>query len=360
MKNLILAIFLLFILIFSAPGRVTGQTISGTYPHGEVITERLTSEALKNPGGENPTRRVTVYLPPGYEDTDEHYPVIYYLHGFTWNDSIMIAVDHFDLLLDKAIATGKIRPVIVVMPDQYTLYRGSWYTNSTLTGKWVDFTAIELVEFIDRKYRTIPDRNARGLAGHSMGGYGALRIGMLNPDVFSSVYALSPATLGLIKEIGPEGTGYKRVNEITREEMITGYANFHANVVIAMGRAITPNPDKPPYFADVPFTYENGKLHIDYATLARWNENSPLVMADDFVENLKMLKALKLDWGRNEEHLHIPVTCRMFSEKLESLGVNHYAEEYIGTHFNKLWTNDGRALNDLLPFFNDCLQFEGE
>ena len=74
-------------------------------------------------------------------------------------------------------------------------------------------------------------------------------------------------------------------------------------------------------------------------------------MADEYIESLKKLKALKLDWGRNEDFAHIPLTCQIFSQKLENLGISHYAEEYIGTHGNKLWTDDGRALNDMLPFF---------
>ena len=329
------------------------------FPKGQIIVERLTSEALKNSGGENPTRRITVYLPPDYDKTINRYPVIYYLHGFTWSDSLQIASDHFDKLLDKAIATGKIKPVIVVLPDQYTLYRGSWYTNSTLTGNWADFTGKDLIKLIDNKYRTIPTAEARGIAGHSMGGNGALRMGMLFSDVFSVVYALSPATLGYIKELGPMGIGYKRAQEIkSREELTTGYSNFYANAVVAMGRAFSPNPNKPPFYADLPFTYEAGQLKIDYQILEVWNKNSLIEMADTYASNLKKLRGLKLDWGRNEENAHIPLTCMIFSQKLETLGINHYAEEYIGTHGNKLWTDDGRALNDMLPFFNTNLAFE--
>lgn len=329
------------------------------FPKGQIIVERLTSEALKNNGGENPTRRITVYLPPDYDKTINRYPVIYYLHGFTWNDSLQIASDHFDKLLDKAIATGKIKPVIVVLPDQHTLYRGSWYTNSSLTGNWADFTAKDLVKFVDDKYRTIPSAEARGIAGHSMGGNGALRMGMLFPDIFSVVYALSPATLGYVKELGPMGIGYKRAQEIkSKEELTKGYSNFYANAVVAMGRAFSPNPNKPPFYADLPFTYEGNELRIDYQVLELWNKNSLIEMADTYVDNLKKLKGLKLDWGRNEESAHIPLTCMMFSQKLENLGINHYAEEYIGTHSNKLWTDDGRALNDMLPFFNTYLTFE--
>ncbi len=333
--------------------------VQAQYPSGKVIVDRLYSPALENNGGEDPTRRVTIYLPPGYDETSDKYPVIYYLHGFTWSDSLQIASDHFDKLLDQAIAIGKIKPLIVVLPDQHTLYRGSYYTNSSLTGDWADFTAKDLVSYIDKNYRTIPERESRGIAGHSMGGHGAIKMGMLFPDVFTSVYALSPAQLGLAKEIGIKGQAYKRVQEIkTREELVTGYNEFLPNVVIAAGRAFSPNPNKPPFYADLPFTYNGDSVIVNYVVLDLWNKNLPIEMADAYVDNLKKLKALKLDWGRNEDLPSIPITCRIFSQKLENFGINHYAEEYIGTHSNKLWTDDGRALNDMLPFFDAYLKFD--
>lgn len=340
-------------------GVLSTQLLFAQYPSGQVVVDHLYSEALENPGGENPTRRVTVYLPPGYDSSEERYPVIYYLHGFTWSDSLMIAADHFDQLLDQAIATGKIKPVIVVMPDQHTSYRGSFYTNSSLTGNWADFTARDLVTYADEKYRTIPEAASRGVAGHSMGGHGAIKMGMLFPDVFANVYALSPAMLGLTKEIGISGEGYKRVRQIdTREALVTGYHEFMANAVVTAGRTFSPNPDKPPFYADLPFSYEGDSLIVNEEVLDLWHKNLPVEMIDEYDDNLRKLKVLKLDWGRNEEFPHIPITCRMFSQKLENLGIRHYAEEYIGTHGNKLWTNDGRALNDMLPFFDRYLQFE--
>lgn len=326
---------------------------------GKIIVERINSSSLQNNGGENPVRRVTIYLPPNYDQTTNRYPVIYYLHGFTWNDSLQIASDHFDQLLDKAISQRKIRPVIVVMPDEYTQYRGSYYTNSTLTGNWADFTTKELVSYVDQHYRTIADKESRGITGHSMGGHGAIKLGMLSPDVFSSVYALSPATLTLFSEFGAGGTAFRRAQSITsKEELTTGRNEFVANVVVAMGRTYSPNTSKPPFYCDLPYTYKGDSVIVNQKVLEIWNRNLPLYMVDQYADNIRKLKVLKLDWGRNEEFTHIPLTCKMFSQKLESLGIHHYAEEYIGTHSNKLWTEDGRALNDMLPFFDTYLKFE--
>ena len=173
MKKLLLLLFLIPI----------ANSIQGQNPSGKIIIDRLYSSTLENNGGEDPTRRITIYLPPDYDKTTIKYPVIYFLHGFTINDSIQIAYYQFDKLLDKAIATGKIKPVIVVIPNQYTLFEGSWYTNSSLTGNWSDFTAKDLVSYVDRHYRTIPKTESRGITGHSMGGHGAIKMGMLFPDL---------------------------------------------------------------------------------------------------------------------------------------------------------------------------------
>ena len=335
-----------------------GQLGIAQYPAGKIVVDHLYAASLENPGGENPTRRVTVYLPPGYENGVDRYPVIYFLHGFTTSDSLLIARKHLDKLMDKAIATGKIKPIILVLPNQYTLYRGSFYTNSSLTGNWADFTAMDLVAYTDKNYRTIPEKKSRGIAGHSMGGNGALKFGMLFPEVYSVVYALSPAMLGLYKDYGAKGKAYKRANQIkTREELIGG-KEFGANAIVALGRAFSPNPNNPPFYADIPFSYEGKTMIVNYKVLELWNKNMPIEMVDDYVDSLRKLKAIKLDWGRNEPFLYLPMSCKIFSQKLENLGINHYAEEYIGTHTNKLWTDDGRALNDMLPFFDTYLKFE--
>ena len=332
----------------------------GQETKGKVIVDHLYSASLENPGGENPTRRISVYLPPGYENSKDQYPVIYYLHGFTWSDSLQIVVTHFDKLLDKAIATGKIKPLIIVMPDQHNLYRGSLYTNSSLTGNWADFTAIDLVTYVDQNYRTIKDSKSRGISGHSMGGYGALKVGMLHPEVFGSVYSLSGA-IDLVKEIGIKGPAYKRVQDISsREALVAGYDEFLPNFLIAMGRAFSPNPDKPPFFADLPYLYSGDSLIVDYNTIELWNKNLLHEMADEYKENLKKLRAIKIGWGRNDEFDFVVMGCKAISQKLENLGIEHLAEEYIGTHGNKLWTDDGRALNDMLPFFDTYLEFDKE
>lgn len=342
MKKILAVLFAIASIKISA-----GQNTAGT-----VVTGMINSAYLQNTGGENPGRRISVYLPPGYDQSKQRYPVIYYLHGFLGNDSI---TPYMKNILDMSIAKNKIRSYILVIADHFTLYSGSFYSNSSLTGNWSDFEAKELVAYIDKNYRTIASRDARGIGGHSMGGYGALKIAMLYPDVFSCVYAMSPGLLAFVKEFGPNSDSYKQLAAIkTKDELDKTY---YPKVIAACARAWSPNPNKPPFYIDVPFNYIGDSLVTDTAVYEKWRKNMPVYMIDKYADNLKKLKAIKLDWGRNDAS-RFAVQCGMFSQELENHGIEHYAEEYIGTHTNKIWTTDGRVLNEMLPFFNDNLQFD--
>lgn len=327
-----------------------------------IEADTLYSSSLDNVGGENSSRTMLVYLPPGYEENKERrYPVIYYLHGFTSSDSSNLNWFGTDEKLTFALQNKKIRPFILVVSNQHTLYKGSWYTNSTFTGKWSDFTAKDLVKHIDTKYRTIANRDSRGICGWSMGGHGTIKMAMLYPEVFSSAYALSPALLAFNDQVSASSGVFKAVQEAkSRDDLLKG--EFLPIAIVAAGRAFAPNPNNPPFFADMPFSYDGDNLVTNYDILRKWMKQLPCNMLDEHFEDFSKLKAFKIDWGRNETGAngHIPYTARMFSEKLEALGMKHYAEEFIGTHGNKLWSFDGRLIDNVLPFFNANLEFHEE
>ena len=323
---------------------------------GRVVFEKILATSLKeNKGGENPLRSVAVYLPPGYDTGAQRYPVIYYLHGSEMNDTMFIEGAQFDKLLDKAIVSGKIRPIILVIPNENTRFKGSFYTNSFVTGKWEDFTVKELVGFIDKKYRTISDRSSRGLAGISMGGYGTLKLGMLYPDVFGAIYAESPAILGMCADFSMNNPSMKIAQEAKNMDDLS--KDFYAMAFVAIARAFSPNPDNPPFNCDLPVIYHGDSISVNYDALKKWESNFPLNMIDSHVKELKSLNAIKIDWGRNDEFFHIPLTSLLFSQKLEAFGINHEAEMYLGDHSHKVWGPDGRWYNALLPFFERNLKF---
>ena len=180
---------------------------------------------------------------------------------------------------------------------------------------------------------------------------------MLFPEVFSSVYALSPGLLAFVKEFGPNSDSFKELGKIKSVEELK--KTYYPKVIVAVARAWSPNSAKPPFYCDLPFTYKGDSLMVNNAVLEKWNQNMPVYMIDKYANNLRKLNALKLDWGRNDAS-RFPIQCGMFSQRLENLGIEHFAEEYIGNHVNKIWTTDGRVLNDLLPFFNEYLNFGKE
>jgi len=165
---------------------------------------------------------------------------------------------------------------------------------------------------------------------------------------------MSPGLLAMVKEFGANSNSFKELQNIKTVEELK--RTYYPKVLVAVGRAWTPNPNKPPFYCDMPFTYEGDSLILHPSIIQKWEKEMPAYQVSNYAANLKQLKAIKLDWGRNDAQ-RFPIQIGMLSQRLENLGINHFAEEYIGDHVNKIWTFDGRVLQDLLPFFNNYLQF---
>src|SRR5215469_7545679 len=147
--------------------------------HGKALEANLEGDAVD--------RDVLVFLPPSYAKAkSRHYPVVYALHGYSIGAEQWAHEIHVPQTIEGAFAQGA-KEMIVVLPDSKTLHNGSMYSSSVTTGDFEQFIARDLVAYIDAHYRTIPDRQSRGLVGHSMGAYGATRIGMKHSDVFGII-----------------------------------------------------------------------------------------------------------------------------------------------------------------------------
>ncbi|WP_165822032.1 alpha/beta hydrolase [Hymenobacter edaphi] len=348
MKYLLLALLLL-----------TGlpHAFAQTAPTGRVVTTYLDSRLLRgNAGGENPRRRVSVYLPPGYEASPaKRYPVLYYLHGFSWNDSLIFHADGMARLLDAAIAAGQIRPLLVVVPNESTLYLGSFYANSATNGPWADFTARELVSFIDKQYRTLARPGSRGLAGHSMGGNGVLRLALLYPGTWAAAYALSPGLVAPHAEwMADRPSQAVAARAATRAEVLK---DFNAVRLLSVARAFSPMPAQKPFGAALLRYPGPDSLARRDAVLRQWAAATPLALLPAHLAALRQLRGLAFDWGAQDQLRHIPITCRQLSTALTAFGVAHSAEEYQGDHGNRVMGPDGRMYQQLLPFFNHHLDF---
>jgi S-formylglutathione hydrolase len=229
---------------------LTGLNAQAETLHGIVQRIKVHGKGLEgNLEGDSPDRDVAVYLPPSYNSAgNRRYPVLYLLHGFTDDlDKWWGVKPHFvnvPEVADKVLAAG-VKEMILVMPNAFTRYQGSLYSNSVTTGDWEDYVAKELVEYVDSHYRTIADPSGRGLAGHSMGGYGTIRIGMKHPGVYSSPYLLSPCCM-MVGSIHSN----PRVEAI-RYPADVATLDFLSRAVFASAAAWSPNPKNPPFFLDL-------------------------------------------------------------------------------------------------------------
>jgi len=307
-----------------------------------------------NLSGDPADRYVSVYLPAGYNtSSSRRYPVVYFLHGYTDDDAKFYGdKKHWMKLppvLDSAFASGSVREMIVVTPDAFTQFQGSMYSNSITTGDWEDFVATELVAYIDAHYRTLAAVESRGLCGHSMGGYGALRIGEKHPEIFGAVYLLSPCCLNSspvsAQTIPPNFLRADSIKTVSEFEK----TDFGTKIVFASAAAWSPNPTQPPFYLDLPV--RDGKLQP--TVLQKWEANRPLNSLDQYIVNLKKLKGIGFDAGAQDKA--IAASIETLDAELDKYRIKHSFEIYEGNHTNRIAERIGKKM---LSFFSENLRFE--
>jgi S-formylglutathione hydrolase FrmB len=340
---------------------------------GRVETVKVHAKALEgNLSGEPADREVSIYLPPSYDrDRSKRYPVVILLHGYSLTNKYWVGgsgqgFGSIDVpgAMDRDVAAAKSRELILVMPDGNSKYDGSMYSSSVTSGDWESFIAEDLVAYVDGHYRTLANRASRGLAGHSMGGYGAIRIGMKRPDVFSSLYLLSSCCLmndpAAFARRAPPPTpaappsGEAAAGSNARPPTTNGESAGNAparrgfaNVVNAEAAAWSPNPSNPPNYFDLP-----GADGVDAALVAqKWAANSPLVMVDQYVMNLKRYSGIGMDVGLQDTLL---ASNEQLAKRLDAYGLPLKFETYEGDHVNHI---ADRVEQKVLPYFSEHLSF---
>jgi enterochelin esterase-like enzyme len=290
--------------------------------------------------GDSPDRNAMVVLPPSYgTNKNKRYPVVYYLHGFAIDGRNFYNYMHVPEAVAHNAAKG--REFIVVVPDTLTKLGGSMYSSSPTTGDFKAFIAKDLVAYIDSHYRTIARRNGRGLAGHSMGGYGTWTVGMTYPEVFNAIYAQSACCVSPRTETVESAT---KLASNTLEQGIK--ADFGTRAALSSMVAWSPNPKNPPYYADFPITKDkDGKLVLDQLVLAKWANNSPLAMVPSHVYALKSFKAIGSDVGTKDGLIRDDT---MIHEELDRQGIANQWATYEGTHTDHIAQRFDEVV---LPFF---------
>lgn len=340
----------LFIVAFAVPAAhaqvktIVPAPVPGAAP---AIEEHIKVHSVSLEGnleGEPADRDVVVYLPPEYKShPKKRYPVVYALHGYWLTADKWTQEIHTPQTIEGAFALGA-RNMIVVLPNSWTVHNGSMYSNSVTTGNFEGFIAHDLVAYIDSHYRTIAKRESRGLAGHSMGGYGATRIGMKYPDVFGALYIMSPCCLSARGAPTPEvGKQLEAVTSLEDSTKIDGWARSN----FAAAAAWSPDPKNPPLYVDLPT--KDGVPQPD--VLAKWAANAPLAMIDQYIGNLRQYRAIAIDVGDQDG---LNADTKKLHDVLDSYGIANSFELYSGTHTSAV---ADRFQNHVLPFFSRNLVF---
>jgi S-formylglutathione hydrolase FrmB len=312
--------------------------------HGKALEGNLEGNAVD--------REAIVFLPPSYnQNRTGRYPVVYALHGYSigaeqWSQEI-----HVPQTIEGAFAKGA-HEMIVVLPDSKTLHNGSMYSSSVTTGDFENYVARDVVSYIDAHYRTIATRESRGLVGHSMGGYGAARIGMKHADVFSSLYIMSPCCLS--PRSGGGGRGAAAGNAAANDEALAAVKTpadsaklpFGLRAQLASAAAWSPNPKNPPLYLDLPIGEQTQTV------LAKWAANAPLAFVDQYVPELKRYRAISIDVGDQDG---LRVDAGKLHDVLDQYGIANAFEVYPGTHTSDVAV---RVQEHVMPFFSRTLSFE--
>jgi hypothetical protein len=332
---------------------------SAASAESEIVSREIQSKNFANSKiGVNPARKLLIYLPAGYTSSTRRYPVVYFFAS-PFDSSFRAIFDQMGAreVLDRAIAAGTISKLIFVTVDMTTPLGCSWYVNSSATGNWEDFMVQEVVPYIDANFRTLKTRDSRGIAGHFMGGYGAIRFGMKHPQVFGSVYALHPVGTG---------SGVKILASLPNFELMENAKTLgdiqedgYSTIFTSIFEAHIPDPNRPPLYIEFPAHKVEGRLTIDPRVMDRLRNNFFLEsLVGQYADNLKSLRGLKFDWARSDLNWDHVYSNQAFTHKLNEYGVVHEAEEYNGSWDREPnWGAGGRVTTEMLPFFQKHLVF---
>jgi S-formylglutathione hydrolase FrmB len=183
---------------------------------------------------------------------------------------------------------------------------------------------------------------SRGLAGHSMGGYGASRIGMKHPDVFGSLYIMSPCCLSPRSGANPAND---KAVEAAKTPADSAGLPFFARAQLASAAAWSPDPKNPPLYLDLPT--KDGVPQPD--VLAKWAANAPLAFVDQYIGNLRQYHAIAMDVGDMD---NLRIDAGKLHDVLDSYGIVNGFEIYHGTHTSAV---ADRFQNHVMPFFSQNL-----
>lgn len=227
--------------------------------------------------------------------------------------------------------------------------------NSPVAGNWEDFIARDLVGYVDTHYRTIAGPEGRAIAGHGMGGFGALSIATKHAETFRVVYAMSPWPIGL-QETDATMTLLSPFAFLDAARSVSAEVPPSAYPELAaMAAFLSPNPDNPPAVIDLPYERVGNQPHRIDAVWNEWLAHTPLAVVRRHAEGLRRYNGIAFDVGTRDSE-DMLVDTRAYSEALTQAGVPHRFEVYIGDRLDKIRT---RLQAAVLPFVSQKLAGPG-
>lgn len=312
---------------------------------GRFDEHTIESETLRgNPLGDPHERPLWVYLPPGYDDDPEaRFPAVYAIQGLTgqldmWRNRAPFR-RNFPELADDLFVRGDAPPVVVVWVDCWTSLGGSQFLDSPGTGNYLTYLCDEVVPFVDERYRTIADRARRGIQGKSSGGYGAMVVPMLRPELWGGLATHAGDALFEVCYL-PE---FRDAARALRDEYEGSYERFWKDF------RSRPAMSKPSdgillngwcmaacYSADadgtvrLPFEPATGEVIPEI--WERWLAHDPVRMVTDHADVLRSMRAIYIDAGKKDEWF-LDLGAEAFRSALEGIGVTDVAFElFDATH----------------------------
>ena len=314
---------------------------------GRFEEHTIASRALRgNPLGDPAERPLWVYLPPGYDDDpDARYPSVYMIQGLTgqldmWRNRSPFR-KNFPELADGLFARGEAPPVVIAWVDCWTSYGGSQFLDSPGTGNYLTYLCDEVVPFVDARYRTVADRDHRGIAGKSSGGYGAMVVPMLRPELWGGLATHAGDALFEVCYQPEFRESVRALRDHYGGSFERFWEDFRSRPALSKdsdGHLLNDWCMAACYSADA-----DGTVHLPYDTATgelipeiweRWLAVDPVRMVPDHAETLRSMRAIYIDAGKRDEY-YLDLGAEAFRRELEAIGVTDvFFELFDATHMS--------------------------
>jgi hypothetical protein len=298
---------------------------------GTLHQETIDSDLLKgNPLGDPHVRPVWVYTPPGYSGGDQRYPAIYVIQGYSgqvamWGNTQAFR-QPFVVTADQVFARNPDLGCILVYVDAWTAYGGSQFVDSPGTGKYHSYLCDEVVPWVDARFRTIPDRDSRAIAGKSSGGFGAMITPMLRPDLFGALATHAGDALYeycYLNEFAKSARALREYDydiqkfwaDFTSRTSMTREHDVSLTMVLGCTAAFSADADGTPR---LPFDPRSGQLIPELWD--RWLAWDPIRMIDRYAGELRSLRAVWIDAGTRDEWF-LDLGAEAFRDGLTRIGL---------------------------------------